>query len=145
MAPGSTFKPLVALAGLESGAIDENTAFNCGGGGTFYGHFSGCWAVHGPGVALHKGMVGRANFVFNLVYLSLVLFLCGSGIVMWWKRRPVGQLAAPLYPRDFRLTLGVGLIALILGVLFPLGGAVIVAFAIVDFFLPKRLKQAGMA
>ena len=28
-APGSTFKPIVALAGLESGSIDEDTAFQC--------------------------------------------------------------------------------------------------------------------
>ena len=30
-APGSTFKPIVALAGLESGSIDENTTFQCAG------------------------------------------------------------------------------------------------------------------
>jgi uncharacterized iron-regulated membrane protein len=97
------------------------------------------------GIALHKGLFGRLNFMFNLAYLSLVIFLCVSGVVMWWKRRPVGQLAAPLYPRDYQLTAGVGAIGLVLGLLFPLGGAVILVFAVVDFFLPKRLKQAGAA
>ena len=32
LAPGSTFKPLVALAGLETGVIDEKTTFTCPGG-----------------------------------------------------------------------------------------------------------------
>ncbi|MEO6607384.1 MAG: PepSY domain-containing protein [Aestuariivirga sp.] len=95
------------------------------------------------GIGLHKGITGRINFGFNLVYLSLVIFLCISGVVMWWKRRPVGHLAAPLYPRDYRLTAGVGIIAAILGLAFPLGGLAILTFALIDFLLPKRLKEAG--
>ena len=55
LAPGSTFKPLVAIAGLESGAIDENTTFVCHGGAEFYGHFSKCLGVHGA-ISLHRGM-----------------------------------------------------------------------------------------
>lgn len=96
------------------------------------------------GVGLHKGMVGRANFVFNLIYLALVVFVCVSGIVMWWKRRPEGQLASPLYPRNFaipKFILGIGAF---LAVCFPMGGVAITVFAVVDFLLPKRLKEAGL-
>jgi uncharacterized iron-regulated membrane protein len=95
------------------------------------------------GIALHKGMVGRVNFIFNLVYLLAVLGLCGSGVVMWWKRRPTGALAAPLYPRDYKLTVGVAGIALALGAAFPMGGLAILVFAVIDFFLPKQLKEVG--
>ncbi|MBB5751345.1 PepSY-associated TM helix domain-containing protein [Prosthecomicrobium pneumaticum] len=95
------------------------------------------------GIALHKGMAGPINFVFNLVYLAFVLLLCISGIAMWWKRRPAGAVGAPRYAKDFRLSAGVSTIAVALGVLFPLGGLAILAFAVIDALLPKRLKEAG--
>jgi uncharacterized iron-regulated membrane protein len=72
-----------------------------------------------------------------------VILLCVSGAVMWWKRRPAGSLAAPLYHPNFRLTAGVALIAVVLGVVFPMGGLAIIVFAVIDLILPKRLKQAG--
>ena len=95
------------------------------------------------GIGLHKGLVGPVNFVFNLAYLALVIFVCVSGVVMWWKRRPAGQVGAPLYPRNYKLTAGVLPIAVILGVAFPLGGLAILIIAIVDFLLPKSLKEVG--
>ena len=62
-APGSTFKPIVALAGLESSAIDENTVFHCAGGASFYGHFYKCLEVHGD-VTLHRGIVASCDAYF---------------------------------------------------------------------------------
>src|SRR5258708_35658496 len=37
-APASTFKPIVALAGLETGAIDDQFSVHCSGGASFYAH-----------------------------------------------------------------------------------------------------------
>ncbi len=95
------------------------------------------------GIALHEGQLGWWNVALNALFCLSVIFACVSGVVMWWKRRPAGRLAAPRYPRDFRLTLGVAAIAVALGIMFPLGGLIILAFAIIDFLLPKKLKEAG--
>ncbi len=68
LAPGSTFKPIVALAALESGIIDENFAVNCSGGATFYGHFHKCHLFskggHGAGVSLHRAITGSCDVYF---------------------------------------------------------------------------------
>jgi penicillin-binding protein 2 len=62
-APGSTFKPIVAIAGLESGSIDEDTTFQCGGGASFFGHYYKCWGTHGS-VSLHKGLTQSCDSYF---------------------------------------------------------------------------------
>lgn len=64
-APGSTFKPIVALAGLESGAIDDNFRVHCSGGATFYGRYFKCWQKGGHGtVDLHKGITQSCDVFF---------------------------------------------------------------------------------
>jgi penicillin-binding protein 2 len=65
LAPGSTFKPFTALAGLETGVIDDTTQFHCPGGATFYGHYFGCWKKGGHGtVALHVGIEQSCDVFF---------------------------------------------------------------------------------
>ncbi len=46
LAPGSTFKIIMSLAGLEEG-VAQAMRVNCAGGGTFFGHFFGCDKHHG--------------------------------------------------------------------------------------------------
>jgi penicillin-binding protein 2 len=67
-APGSTFKPLVALAGLESGAIDENFSVSCHGGADFYGRYFKCWEKRGHGgVNMHAGIIHSCDVYFYTV------------------------------------------------------------------------------
>ena len=99
--------------------------------------------VMAVGIALHEGQMGWWNVALNALFCLSVIFACVSGIVMWWKRKPVGQLGSPLYTRDYKVPAGVLGLGAVLAVVFPLGGIAIVVFAIIDFFLPKRLKQAG--
>jgi penicillin-binding protein 2 len=48
--PGSTFKILMAVAGLSEGVITPDTTVNCPGGGTFYNRFYQCHKKGGHGV-----------------------------------------------------------------------------------------------
>ncbi|MEP7354044.1 MAG: penicillin-binding protein 2 [Acidobacteriota bacterium] len=61
--PGSTFKPLVAMAGLETGTITPHTATLCSGGSTFYDQYFRCNATHGT-VDVHRGIVQSCDVFF---------------------------------------------------------------------------------
>lgn len=64
-APGSTFKPIVALAGLETGVIDDKTAFHCAGGASFYGHYFACHLKRGHGeISLHNAIAQSCDVYF---------------------------------------------------------------------------------
>ena len=65
LAPGSTFKPFVALAALETGALDEGFRVGCSGGATFYGRYFRCWVKRGHGVVdLHEGIAESCDVFF---------------------------------------------------------------------------------
>ena len=87
--------------------------------------------------------MGLWNTILNTVYCLTVIFMVVSGVVMWWKRRPAGTLGAPRYPRDYRIPRSILGIAVVVCLAFPLTGIAIVAFAVIDFLLPKRFKEAG--
>jgi penicillin-binding protein 2 len=65
LAPGSTFKPIMALAGLEAGVIDDGFNVRCGGGASFYGRYFRCWLKGGHGtVDVHKGIAQSCDVFF---------------------------------------------------------------------------------
>jgi penicillin-binding protein 2 len=65
LAPGSTFKPLMAIAGLESGVIDDKTEFFCPGGASFYGHYFQCHIKTGHGrIELHRAIAQSCDVFF---------------------------------------------------------------------------------
>jgi penicillin-binding protein 2 len=70
LAPGSTFKPIMALAGLETSTIDEDYTAHCEGGASFYGHFYKCEKVHGA-IQLHRAIVLSCDAYFYNVGVKL--------------------------------------------------------------------------
>jgi penicillin-binding protein 2 len=65
LAPGSTFKPIMAIAGLETGVIDEETQFHCSGGASFYGHYHACHLKSGHGnISLHRAIAQSCDVYF---------------------------------------------------------------------------------
>lgn len=54
LAPGSTFKVIMTLAGLQENAAQDLRVV-CNGGATFYGHFFGCDRHHGS-VDIHNAL-----------------------------------------------------------------------------------------
>src|SRR5882762_4708404 len=67
LAPGSTFKIIMATAGLQEG-IAQDMHVNCTGGGTFYGRYFKCWIsarhqTHGA-VDIAKGIYQSCDVFF---------------------------------------------------------------------------------
>jgi penicillin-binding protein 2 len=64
LAPGSTFKVIMATAGWQEG-IAQTLHVNCGGGATFYGRRFGCWVKSGHGaVDLPKAIFQSCDVFF---------------------------------------------------------------------------------
>ncbi len=62
--PGSTFKPITALAALENDIVSEDTSFFCSGS-LFFGRTFRCWKEGGHGsISLHKAIVESCDVYF---------------------------------------------------------------------------------
>ena len=76
------------------------------------------------GVSVHQGgEYGWINQMVMLLGCVALMLLCVSGVVVWWKRRPTGNFAPPPCRQGDRLALGAIVIAVVIGVVFPLLGA----------------------
>ena len=66
--PGSTFKIVVAVAGLEEGVIDENFRTHCSGGAYFFGRYFKCHLKGGHGsVDVRHALEKSCNVFFYTV------------------------------------------------------------------------------
>lgn len=93
------------------------------------------------GIALHQGDMGLWSAWLNVVFCLAVVFLCVSGIVMWWKRRPAnaGRLVAPRAPADAALWKTGAIVMLVVALAFPLSGAVLIGVLLLDGLLLSRI------
>jgi penicillin-binding protein 2 len=81
--PGSTFKIVMAVAGLEEKVITPHTVFYCNGTMPFGNHVFHCWKKGGHGaVDLHQALVQSCDIYFYNVGLRL-----GIDRIAKWSRR----------------------------------------------------------
>jgi penicillin-binding protein 2 len=63
--PGSTFKIVMATAGLSEHLIDQGFRLHCGGGTVIYGHPFRCWRKEGHGtVGVHEALARSCDVFF---------------------------------------------------------------------------------
>jgi len=98
------------------------------------------------GVALHMGTMGLWSVLANTLVCVSVLFLCISGVVMWWKRRASGlRLSAPPLPRDMPLWQGATLVALAVSMTFPMAGLTLLVVMALDLLVVSRIPSLKRA
>ena len=98
------------------------------------------------GVALHMGTMGLWSVLANTLVCLSVLFLCVSGVVMWWKRRAGGlRLSAPPLPRDMPIWQGATLVALAVSMAFPMAGLTLLAVMALDLLVLVRIPALKRA
>jgi uncharacterized iron-regulated membrane protein len=91
------------------------------------------------GINLHTGVqFGWVNQLVMLGGCLAVMLLSVSAVVMWWKRRPRGRLAAPPQRAGDWIARGAIAVAMVLGLLYPLLGASMLLAWVVDAAVPQR-------
>lgn len=90
-------------------------------------------AIH-IGIAAHEGQLfGVANQLLGLFTALGLVAMCVSAIVMWWRRRPEGDLGVPASRvAGFRIHAGLKVAIVALGLTLPMLGIALVVLWIVD-------------
>jgi uncharacterized iron-regulated membrane protein len=97
------------------------------------------------GIAVHQGQeYGPLNRYLMLAGCVAILLLAVSAVIMWWKRRPSGGLGVPPAPSDRRVAAAVLGVVAVVGVIYPLVGATLVAALAVDALI-ARLPRPRLA
>ena len=92
------------------------------------------------GITLHKGtQFGFINQLISLLICLGIIFVVGSGLYLWWKRKPKKELGAPKATSIKNIKLF--LVLLIgLGVLFPLVGLSLIVVWLIDWLIIQKVS-----
>ena len=95
--PGSTFKVVMAVAGLEEGVVKPEDQVVCRGGGVFYGRFFACHSTHGS-VDLPRALAQSCNTYFYRLGQELGI----DAIRKWATALGLGRLTGIDLPHEVR-------------------------------------------
>lgn len=92
-------------------------------------------------LAFHMGTMGAWSVALNVIFCLAVIFICISGYVMWWQRRPRGAgLAAPSLGETLPPWPRAAAFLLIIAAIFPTALVAILLVLLLDWLLLKRFK-----
>lgn len=137
--PGGVF--LVSY--VPAKAEHQRTLYVDPGDGTVLGDVG--WRDYSPtakviewGVMTHMGrQYGLGNQLAGLAVCLVIVGSVVAGLLLWWKRRPPGRLAAPEVKDGDRLPRFILVTLVTLGVLFPLLGATLLVVALLDRYAAR--------
>jgi uncharacterized iron-regulated membrane protein len=92
----------------------------------------------GYGIATHEGQLfGIANQLLITLGALMLMTLSGSGAISWWRRRPSGQLGAPLPLSRPRFGGALSATIAALGLAMPLFGASLLVVLAMEYGLKR--------
>jgi uncharacterized iron-regulated membrane protein len=98
------------------------------------------------GVMLHEGkFFGWLNQLLILLVCLMILLGSVSGLVIWWKRRPAGNLGVPPLRHDLPRWKTAMVIMFGLAVAFPLVGVSLVVVYVMDRLVLSRFMKTATA
>jgi penicillin-binding protein 2 len=98
-APGSTFKVLMSIVGLETGAITPGTLVTCSGSAMIYNRRFMCWKKGGHGtVDVHQALVHSCNVFYYLLGRKVGI----DAISKYAKMFGIGELSGIDIPGESR-------------------------------------------
>jgi uncharacterized iron-regulated membrane protein len=107
------------------------------------------WEDHPPlakaislGIDLHEGrFFGRINQLFNTLVAGVLVWMCITGFIGWYKRRPSGSLAPPP-KREWRCPRALLVTGAVLCIAMPLLGLSALFIAVMDRAAGRWLPQS---
>ncbi|MEV6412554.1 PepSY domain-containing protein [Kribbella sp. NPDC051718] len=96
------------------------------------------------GIALHEGRrLGTANMVLTTAFCLGVIFMCVSGPLMWWRRRPkaAGAVGAPRGRLPLKATPVLAVLVVALALFLPMFGITLVLALLLDQLVIRRTPR----
>jgi uncharacterized iron-regulated membrane protein len=93
------------------------------------------------GVRLHEGQLGLWNQFLGLFVCLSFIGMSITGATMWWKRKPPGQLGAPILLNPVSIPSVIIGAAVVLGCLMPLMGGSLAVVLLWDKLLAPHLLR----